>query len=63
MRSLISHFPDEFKRAFVSDGQINGNDVIRLLRPKPITEMIEKKKIVWECLLFFCVKLLHKVCI
>lgn len=57
MRSLICHFPDEFKQTFVSEGDISAKDVIKFLRPKPVEGMMsEKEKFVWECLMTF----LHK---
>ena len=54
VKSLLCHFPDELKKAFVSEGEISADEVIRMLRPRPAVEMMtEKEKFVWECLMAF----------
>ena len=51
MRTLISHFPELFKAAFVSSGRLGSNDVRELL--KPVTNMDIDQIRVWGYLLMF----------
>ena len=52
MCTLISHFPEVFKAAFVSSGRLGSNDVRELL--KPVTTNIDIDQIrVWGYLLMF----------
>ena len=51
MRTLISHFPEVFKAAFVSSCRLGSNDVRELL--KPVTNMDIDQIRVWGYLLMF----------
>ena len=54
LKTVISHFPEAFKAAFVFSGKITSSDVIKMLHPKPSTaDMDESIKHVWKYLLTF----------
>ena len=57
VHSLISHFPDQFKQAFVSDGSIKPDDVITLLKPEPMVSMMNENEYrLWNYLKTFLYK-------
>ena len=57
MHSLITHFPDQFKQAFISDGGMKADDVIALLKPQPIVSMMNDNELrLWKYLKIFLYK-------
>lgn len=54
VKTLMSHFPNIIKPAFVFEGEVKANDVERMLRPNPaVNEMDRHQFCVWEFLLAF----------
>lgn len=51
---MISNFPEKFKPAFVSVGDLSSSEVLNMLHPKPsVSEMDENTKCVWNYLVVF----------
>ena len=54
LKTIISHFPEVFKAAFVCSGRVTSSNVIKMLQPNPnAANMNENVKRVWEYLMTF----------